>query len=134
MVSLCKLENDTLSGKELLSSSPVPTPAGTAGLHATAWPTEGGGTASPSGRSPFSRYPPSLTFAVFTIPRVARLADALVRPWGVLADGVDVAVVGPFHTLVHIWQGQKGRVRPSRCLPRGVLKVVPWGKIPSPLQ
>ena len=123
MVSLCKLENNTLFGKELLSSSPVPTPAGTAGLHATAWPTEGGGTASPSGRSPFSRYPPSLTFAVFTIPRVARLAD-----------GVDVAVVGPFHTLVHIWQGQKGRVRPSRCLPRGVLKVVPWGKIPSPLQ
>ena len=57
---------------------------------------------------------------MFTVPRVARLADALVRPWGVLADGVDVAVVGPFHTLVHIWQGQKGRVRPSLGASQGV--------------
>lgn len=51
--------------------------------------------------------PPSLTFAVFAIPGVAGLADALIRPWRVLADGIDVAMVSPFHTLIHIWQGQR---------------------------
>lgn len=50
--------------------------------------------------------PPRLTFAVFAVPRVARLADTLVRPWGVLADGIDVAMVRAFHTLVYVCQGR----------------------------
>lgn len=41
-------------------------------------------------------------FAVLPVPRVAGLADALVRPWGILADGIDVAIVRAFHTLIYI--------------------------------
>lgn len=36
------------------------------------------------------------------IPGVAGLADALVGLGGVLADGVDVAVVGALHALINI--------------------------------
>lgn len=44
---------------------------------------------------------------MFAVPGVAGLADALIRPWRVLADGIDVAMISPFHTLIHIWQGQR---------------------------
>lgn len=42
------------------------------------------------------------TFTMFAVSFVARLADALVRLRGVLADGVNAAVVKPLCTLVHI--------------------------------
>lgn len=48
------------------------------------------------------------TFAVLPVTGVARLADALVGLGGVLADGVDVAVVGALHALVDICQGRDG--------------------------
>lgn len=52
------------------------------------------------------------TFAVLPIPGVARLADALVGLGGVLADGIDVAVVSALHALVNICkrtdEGSKG--------------------------
>lgn len=67
---------------------------------------------------------------MFTIPRVARLADALVGPWGVLADSVNVAVVSPLHTLIHIWQGQSEYMRPSVGASQSVLKVVPQQQNP----
>lgn len=46
---------------------------------------------------------PIFTFAVFAVSFVARLADAFVGLDGVLADGVDAAVVEPLCTLVHIY-------------------------------
>lgn len=39
---------------------------------------------------------------MFAVPFVARLADALVRLQGVLADGVDAAVVERLRALVHV--------------------------------
>lgn len=42
------------------------------------------------------------TFTMFAVAFVARLADAFVRLHGVLADGVNAAVVKPLGTLVHI--------------------------------
>lgn len=44
----------------------------------------------------------TFTFTMFAVSFVARLADALVRLRGVLADGVNAAVVKPLCTLVHI--------------------------------
>lgn len=43
------------------------------------------------------------TFTMFAVSFVARLADAFVGLHGVLADGVDAAVVKPLCTLVHIY-------------------------------
>lgn len=78
--------------------------------------------------------PPRLTFAVLPVPRVAGLADALVRPWGILADGIDVAIVRAFHTLIYICQGPR-RTRKNRTgmswvsfegvFPRGSVSVCP---------
>ena len=48
------------------------------------------------------------TFAVLPVAGVAGLADALVGLGGVLADGVDVAVVGALHALVDICKGRGG--------------------------
>lgn len=81
--------------------------------------------------------PPSLTFAVFAVPRVAGLADALVRPRGVLADGIDVAMVRAFHTLIYICQGRAGHVRTELVSLEWVLKVCspeaesPYARAPS---
>lgn len=63
------------------------------------------------------------TFAVLPIPGVARLADALVGLGGVLADGIDVAVVGALHALVNICkrtgEGAKGRAQDLHPCPHG---------------
>lgn len=45
----------------------------------------------------------TFTFTMLAVPFIARLADAFVRPQGVLADGVDAAVVQSLGTLVHIY-------------------------------
>lgn len=87
------------------------------------------GTDFPSQAGPPPQHPPSLTFAVFPIPRVARLADALVGPRGVLAESINVAAIGPLHTFIHIWQGQRGHMRWS-AHSTGALKVVPQGQNP----
>lgn len=41
-------------------------------------------------------------FAVLSIPSVTRFTDALVRFGSILADGINVAVVGPINTFVNI--------------------------------
>lgn len=58
------------------------------------------------------------------IPGVARLADALVGLGGVLADGIDVAVVSALHALVNICkrtgEGSRGEsLGPLPSLPMG---------------
>lgn len=47
---------------------------------------------------------------MFAIPFVAWLADTFVWLQGVLADGIDAAVVKSLCTLVHIYKG-RGRER-----------------------
>lgn len=51
-----------------------------------------------------------LTFTMFAISFVARLADAFIRANGVLADCIDAAVVQHFCTLVHVWKRKKDKV------------------------
>lgn len=73
-------------------------------------PTTCRGCHSPAGHWPCQQRVP--TFAVLPIPSVAGLADALVGLGGVLADGIDVAVVSALHALVNICkrtgEGSKG--------------------------
>lgn len=79
--------------------------------------------------------PPSLTFAMFAIPGVAGLADALIRPWRVLANGIDVAMVSPFHTLIHIWQGQRRTCEDHHTAPQVSFEgVLPQVRVPSSSQ
>lgn len=68
------------------------------------------------------------TFAVLPIPGVAGLADALVGLGGVLADGIDVAVVSSLHTLVNIC---KRTGEGSRGESLGPLPLSPWEPPPQ---
>lgn len=67
------------------------------------------------------------TFAVLPVAGVAGLADALVGLGGVLADGIDVAVVGALHALVDICKGRGGGERWGE--PGGGLPHLPMGAI-----
>lgn len=134
MVSLCKLENDTLSGKELLSSSPVPRQQGVQGfLHSMASWERGHGL-------------PLWQLSLLQVPSQPHLCSVYRPPCSQTCrcTCTTVGCSGRWrrcgscrslpHTRPHL-AGAEGTCETlSWCLPRGVLKVVPRGKIPSPLQ
>lgn len=60
--------------------------------------------------------PVHLTFAMFPISGVSGLTDALVGFGGVLAEGVNVAVVGPLNAFVDICGRRKRHHKSLHCL------------------
>lgn len=133
MVSLCKLENNTLSGKSCFPLAPRPRQQECT-ASCTAWPAEGG-----------ARFPPSGSLSTSQVRSQPHLCSIYHRPTADLQ--MHLYDRGVFWQMASMWQlsvpshsstssrGRRDVLRPSLGASQGVSwKVVPRGKIPSPLQ